>query len=285
METNPLTEVNAQVVTCRDALVTSFNETFNQLAHLAPKVVGMVVVLVVGYLLARVIDRVIAALAESLKLDTAAERSGLADSMKKVGIGQSVPTIVGKIGFWLTMCVFISAAFNVLGLEAMTTAMNKVVSYIPNLLVATVVIVVGMLAATFVRGIVATSADRVGISYAEQLANACYYVLGLMTFLAAFDQVGFQFGLIKEMVLIAFAALALGFGLAFGLGGREVMAGILAGYYTRQRLQAGDKVTIGHLEGTVREVGPVATTIETAEDGLINRHTVPNVKMLNEAIR
>ena len=63
------------------------------------------------------------------------------------------------------------------------------------------------------------------------------------------------------------------------------MAGILAGYYVRQRLQAGDHVTVGHLEGTVREVGPVATIIETDEDGLLNRHSVPNSKMLNEAVR
>ena len=61
--------------------------------------------------------------------------------------------------------------------------------------------------------------------------------------------------------------------------------GILAGYYTRQRLQNGDRVTVGGLEGTVRDVGPTATTIETFEDGLVNRHSVPNVKMINEAVR
>ena len=281
METLNFSEVN----NWRDALVASFNQAFSQIVELAPKVVGMVVVLVIGYIVARVLDRIAVAISESLKLDTAAERSGLSQSMRHVGITHSVATIVGKIMFWLTMCVFISASFNILGLTAVTTAMNKVIVHIPNLLVATVVIVVGMLAATFVRGLVATSADRVGISYAEQLANACYYILGLMTFLAAFDQIGFQFGLIKEMVLIAFGALAVGFGLALGLGGREVMAGILAGYYTRQRLQAGDRVWVGHLEGTVREVGPVATTIETHEEGLVSRHSVPNVKMLNEAIR
>ena len=77
----------------------------------------------------------------------------------------------------------------------------------------------------------------------------------------------------------------MGFGLAFGLGGRDVMAGILAGYYLRQRLQAGDQVTVGGMEGTVREVGPVATIVETDEDGLLNRHSVPNTKMLNEAVR
>lgn len=70
-----------------------------------------------------------------------------------------------------------------------------------------------------------------------------------------------------------------------GLGGKEVMGGILAGYYTRQRLHAGDHVHVCGMEGTVREVGPVATVIETDEDGLLNRHSVPNTKMLAEAVR
>ena len=123
--------------------------------------------------------------------------------------------------------------------------MQEIVHYIPNLLVATVVIVVGLLVATFLRGVVATSADRVGLSYAEHLANGCYYVFALLTFIAAFNQLGVQFALLENLILIAFGAVAVGFGLAFGLGGRDVMAGILAGYYIRQRLHAGDHVTVG----------------------------------------
>ena len=109
---------------------------------------------------------------------------------------------------------------------------------------------------------VTTSADRLGISYAEHLANGCYYVLAVLTFIAAFDQLNIQFALLEKLILMAFGALAVGFGLALGLGGRDVMAGILAGYYVRQRLQSGDHVSIGHMEGTVREVGPVATIIQ-----------------------
>ena len=163
--------------------------------------------------------------------------------------------------------------------------MQEIVHYIPKLLVATVVVVVGLLVATFLRGVVATSADRVGLSYAHHLANGCYYVFALLTFIAAFHQLGIEFALLEQLILIAFGAVAVGFGLAFGLGGRDVMAGILSGYYVRQRLHAGDHVTLGNMEGTVREVGPVATIIETEEHGLLNRRSVPNTKMLNEAVR
>jgi small-conductance mechanosensitive channel len=245
----------------------------------------MVVVVVVGYIAARFVARLFTALCEKIGLQVAAERSGLAQSMQHIGIKRNGPAIVGLIVFWLLMCVFGMAAFNILGLEKLSSAMGKLVDYIPNLLVATVVVVVGLLIASFLRGLVATSADRLGVSYAEHLANGCYYVLALLTFIAAFNQLKFEFALMDNLIMIAFGGLALGFGLSFGLGGRDVMAGILAGYYLRQRLNAGDHVSISGMEGTVREVGPVATILETDEHGLINRHTVPNTKMLNEAVR
>jgi hypothetical protein len=279
-------ELNMQAVdTWRQLFVDSFVNAFSQIMAWVPKGLAMIVVLIVGYIVAKIIGRATTALSERIGLQTAADRSGLSASMKQVGIERGVNWIVGNIVFWLLMCVFLTAGFNVLGLETVSTAMQKIVNFIPNLLVATVVVVIGLLVATFLRGVVATSADRVGLTYAEHLANGCYYALALMTFLGAFDQLGIQFGMLKEIILIAFAALAVGFALAFGLGGRDVMGGILAGYYTRQRLQPGDRVTVCGLEGTVREVGPVATVLETEEDGLLNRHTVPNTKMLNEAVR
>ena len=269
----------------KTAVVDSFNRMFVQGAQLAPKIVAMVAVVVVGYVLARLIARVFSGLSERLGLQLAAERSGLADSMRNMGIQRSVASLVGTMVFWLLMCVFVMAAFNILGLTTVSEAMSEVVVFIPKLLVATVVIVVGLLLASFLRGVIATSADRLGISYAEYLANGCYYVLGLLTMILAFNQLGIAFHLLDNLILIASAGLALGFGLALGLGGRDVMAGILSGYYLRQRIAAGDHVEVAGLEGTVREVGPVATVIESGEGGLVNRHTVPNIKMLNEAVR
>jgi hypothetical protein len=269
----------------RQALVDSFTQAWGQVIMLAPKLVAMVSVLVIGYVVARWVGGIIAVIAEKIGLQTAAEKSGLARSMHDVGIRRPVPAIVGGLVFWLLMCVFVMAGFNILGLESVTSAMSEVVNYIPRLLVATVVVVIGLLAATFLRGVVATSADRVGLSYAEYLAGGCYWVLSILTFIAAFNQLGIQFALLEKLILIGSAGLAAGFALSFGLGGRDVMAGILAGYYVRQRLQSGDTVSVAGLQGTVREVGPVATIIETREGGLVSRHSVPNSKMLLEAVR
>ena len=278
-------KVTEAFTTSWEAVRASFENAWQQTIAVAPQVVAMLVVIVVGYVIARFIGKWATKLSEKLGLQNAADQSGLADSMHRMGIQRNVPGIIGTIIFWLLMLVFLMAGFNILGLPAVSDAMQGIVNYIPNLLVATVLIVVGLLVASFLRGVVATSADRVGLSYAEYLANGCYYVFALLTFIAAFNQLGVQFALLEQLILIAFGAVAVGFALSFGLGGRDVMAGILAGYYVRQRLHSGDRVTVGQLEGTVREVGPVATIIETDEDGLLNRRSVPNTKMLNEAVR
>ncbi len=285
MATTPVQPDLSIVDTTKNALSSSFNEAATQVFSLAPRVIAMVAVLVIGYVIAKLVARVIVLLSEKLGLQIAAERSGLADSMAHTNIGRNVPAIIGTIVFWLMMCVFIMAAFTILGLDPVSQAMSKVVDYIPHLLAAAVVVVIGLLAASFLRGVVATSADRVGLPFAEPLANGCYYALVILTMIAVCRQLEISLGLVEHLILIAAGGLAVGFGLAFGLGGRDVMAGILAGYYIRQRLHSGDHVSVGTMEGTVREVGPVATVIETDEDGLLNRHSIPNTKMLNEAVR
>lgn len=272
--------------TTKNALVESFTNAYEKVVAMAPNVLAMIVVLVVGYFLSRFIARLVTAVSEKLGLEIAAERSGLSSSMKQVGIQRSVSSIVGVLAFWMLMCLFIMAALSILNLTALSSALEQiVVTYIPKLLIATLMVVMGLLLASFIRGVVATSADRAGLTYAESLANGCYYALVVMTFMAALGQFEIKVELLNNLILIGCGGLALGFGLAFGIGGREVVGGILSGYYLRQRLHAGDHVTVAGLEGTVRDVGPVATIIETEENGLLNRHSIPNTKMLNEAVR
>jgi hypothetical protein len=269
----------------KEAVTVSFQNAWDKIVAYTPNVLAVIFVLVAGYFVAKLVSRAVTMLCERAGLQRAAERSGLWESMSHMNIRRNIPAIVGTIVFWGLMLVFLMASFSILNIPQVSEAIGKVVNYIPNLLVATVVVVVGLLVASFFRGVIATSADRVGISYAETLANGCYYVLALTVFMAAFNQLDLKFDLLNYAILIVLGGLSLGVGLALGLGGRDVMAGILAGYYVRQRLQAGDRVTVGHLEGTVRDVGPTATIIETEEEGLLNRHSVPNYKMLNEAVR
>jgi small-conductance mechanosensitive channel len=267
------------------ALKQSVEAAWYQTAAFAPKLLAALILLVIGYFVAKFVARAVVNLCERVGLQRAAERGELAQSMRQVGIQRSVPQIIGSIAFWGLLFVFFMACFGVLGLKAFDAPMQQVVNYIPKVFVATFLVVIGLLVATLLRGFVATSADRAGLTYAQQLADASYYVLAAFTFWTALTHLDVPMGLLTNVILIAAGGLGVAFALAFGLGGRDVVGGILAGYYLRQRMQSGDHVKIGDMEGTVREVGPVSTIVETMEDGLMHRHSIPNTKMLNEAIR
>jgi small-conductance mechanosensitive channel len=267
------------------ALTTTFDGLYDQTMNWVPNAIVAVLVLLVGYVIARLVAKLVTTLGEKLNLQYAAERGGLVESLKQIGIKRSVPAIFGTVVFWALIVLFVMSAANAVGFTEISKAMDAVFGYMPNVLGALVIVVVGLLAASFLRGVVAASADRVGVSHASGLANAAYYAVVLVTLLAAFQKISIQFELLNQAILIVLGGMALAFGLAVGLGGRDVVGGILAGYYLRQRLQAGDFVSVGTLEGRVRDVGPVATIVETEEGGLMNRRSVPNTKMLHEAVR
>lgn len=269
----------------QEALTSTFGQLYDQMMAWVPNAIVAVIVLLVGYFVARLAAKLVTTLGEKLNLQYAAERGGLVESLKQIGIKRSVPAIFGTVVFWTLIVLFMMSAASALQFEEVSKAMSAVFVYMPNVLGALVILVVGLLAASFLRGVVAASADRVGVSYARGLANITYYAVVLVTLLAAFERISLQFALLNQAILIVLGGMALAFGLAVGLGGRDVVGGILAGYYLRQRLQAGDFVSVGTLEGRVREVGPVATIVETDEDGLMNRRSVPNTKMLHEAVR
>ena len=106
----------------------TFTEVFQPMIQMAPNALAAVLILGVGYVIARVLSRLATVMCEKIGLQTAAERSGLADSMKHAGVGRSMPAIIGLIVFWLLMCVWIMAAFKVLGLVAVSDAMQGVVA-------------------------------------------------------------------------------------------------------------------------------------------------------------
>ena len=246
----------------------------------------MLVVLVVGYIIARLVARVLTALSEKLGLQIAAERSGLAESMQHMGIKRNVPAIVGTIVFWLLMCVFVMAAFSILGLaEAVGRHGHRWRTTFPSCWWPRCWWSSACWWPASCGAWWPPAPTALGICYAEHLANACYYALAVLTFIAAFDQLGIHFELLDNLILIAFGGLALGFGLSFGLGGREVMAGILAGYYLRQRLKPATTSKWPAWRAPSARSAPWPPSSKPTRAGLINRHTVPNTKMLNEAVR
>jgi hypothetical protein len=203
-----------------------------QLGSVLPSLLFATVILIAGYFLARLVERWTDALLLRLNFNKVAEAGGLSEAMGRTGTRLDPIHAIGKLLFWLVMLVVILLASSALGLESINTMFGTMLSYIPTLVAAIVIVILGMIVGEFVRAIVLASAGGVeGVPVLAKIAKAAVVII------AVFMAVQ-QLGIAEEIVTAAFTlilgAIALASGLAFGLGNRQ-----LAGEITRRWYEEG----------------------------------------------
>ncbi len=203
-----------------------------QLWAILPSLLGAALILLAGYFLARLVERWTDSLLGRLNFNKMAEAGGLSEAMGRTGTRLDPIHAVGKLLFWLVMLVVILLASSALGLESINTMFGTMLSYIPTLIAAIVIVILGMIVGEFVRALVLASAGGVeGVPVLAKVAKAS--VVTIAVFMAVQ-----QLGIAEEIVTAAFTltlgAIALATGLAFGLGNRH-----LAGEITRRWYEEG----------------------------------------------
>jgi mechanosensitive ion channel-like protein len=204
----------------------------SQLWAILPSLFFAAAILLAGYFVARLIERWTDSLLLRLNFNKMAEAGGLSEAMGRTGTRLDPIHAVGKLLFWLVMLVVILLASSALGLESINTMFGTMLSYIPTLIAAIVIVILGMIVGEFVRALVLASAGGVeGVPVLAKLAKAA--VVTIAVFMAVQ-----QLGIAEEIVTAAFTlilgAIGLATGLAFGLGNRD-----LAGQITRRWYEEG----------------------------------------------
>jgi uncharacterized membrane protein YbaN (DUF454 family) len=206
-----------------------------QLALVLPSLLAAVAILLAGYFLARTLERWTDALLRKLNFNKMAERGGLSEAMGRTGTRLDPIHAVGKLLFWLVMLVVILLTSTALGLESINEMFGTMLSYIPTLIAAIVIVILGMIVGEFVRGIVLAGAGGV-----EGVPTVARFAKGAVVLIAVFMAVQ-TLGVAEEIVTATFTlllgALALGVGLAFGIGNRDLAGEITRRWYERGKLR------------------------------------------------
>jgi len=207
----------------------------SQLWSILPSLFGAVLILLAGYFFARLVERWTDSLLGRLNFNKVAEAGGLSEAMGRTGTRLDPIHAVGKLLFWLVMLVVILLASSALGLESINTMFGTMLSYIPTLIAAIVIVILGMIVGEFVRALVLASAGGVeGVPVLAKVAKAA--VVTIAVFMAVQ-----QLGIAEEIVTAAFTltlgAIALATGLAFGLGNRHLAGEITRRWYEEGRLK------------------------------------------------
>ena len=209
--------------------------SFAQLASLLPALLGALVILFAGYLLARLVQRGTERVLRRIHLNQLLERGGVLQVVERSGTHPNPTRVVANLLFWLIMFAVILVAADALGLESLTDVFSELVSYIPSVIAAVVIIIVGILLGEFVGGLILASAGALhGGPTLARVGRAGVIVIAVFMALL-------QLGVAPEIVTTAFAilfgAVAFALAIAFGLGNRDLAGEVTREWYDRYRAQ------------------------------------------------
>ena len=219
-----------------EAILVSVTAALVALLSFLPALIGAIILLAIGWFLSSLIARVITTLLRRVGFDTVAQRTGVTGFITMTGARDaSASMILGELVKWLIRLIFIEMAAEALHISAVTTLINRVVLFIPNLIIALVVLMIGVMIANFVAGIARGGAAEMGFKSPNLLGGLARYAIIAFAVIVALNQVGIAATLVNTLFMALVGAIALAIGLAFGLGGREVAGQMWQQWYSTGR--------------------------------------------------
>ena len=249
------------------------------LGEALPGIVGAVVLLVAGLLLAMLAGRLVRRALVALGLDGLAERFGVHDVISRLGFERSLSRLIGVAVRVALSVVVLVAALSLLGLGALGQSLNELVLFLPKAFVAIVLLLAGVVVADFVRRWVDRVADQMDVGAPlGVVAQAAIIALFALTALA---QLGIPTQILTALLALVLVAASLTFALAFGLGGRDVARQLSAGRYVSGSFAVGQRISVAAISGEIVAFDSAAVLLRT-DDGRTLR--VPNHLVLESVV-
>lgn len=208
--------------------VESLRSLWGTVLGFIPNLIGAIVVFVVGLVVAAVLERLAERIVYFLKLDVLLRRAGVEPYFEQANIKLNIGHFIGKVVYWFIAIVFLIAASDILRFAAFSYFLrDTLIPFIPNVLVAVLIVLASLVAANFLRRLVVASVNGARMHHAKGLGTLTWWVVFVFGFLSALLQVGVAVGIINTLITGIIAMLAIAGGLAFGLGGKERAARFL----------------------------------------------------------
>ena len=209
------------IQTWTDVVVNSFATLWVGFMEYIPRLIGALVVLIIGLIVAAGLDALVEKVFAVIKFDTFLEKLGLKPIFERAGIKLRGSYFLGKLVYWFVVIAFLLAVSDSLGLYALSGFLASVLNYLPNVIAAVLILLAAFVVGHFLRNIVTASVLSAKLHAAHFLGTLVWWVVVVFGFLAALSQLNIAAAMVQTLVTGFIAMLALAGGLAFGLGGKD----------------------------------------------------------------
>ena len=205
----------------------SSQQLLNEIAITIPQILGAVLILLIGWLIARVVKKLFIKLLLLVRFNFLTEKSGIEKFLKEGGVKLNASEILGTLIYWIIMLIVIMATLNSLNLASASLLFNEILLYIPNIIVAIVILIIGIYLARMVSQILLTSLKNMKDKTATFISQLAFYAIIVLTVFVTISQLNIASEIVSSAFQLLFGGLCLALGLAFGLGGKDKAAEII----------------------------------------------------------
>ncbi len=215
------------IQTWTEVVTASLQSLWTGFMDFLPIFLGAIIVFIIGWIIAVLLGKLTTQIVRSLRIDQILEKIGFRKSLEKANLKLDSGNFFGELVRWFFIIVFLMASTDILGLSEVTIFLKTVLLYIPQLVVAVIILLIAVLVSNFLQKLVKASVEAAGLKSANFLGAVTKWSILVFAFLAALLQLGIVPSLIQTLFTGFVAALTLGIGLSFGLGGKESAAEFL----------------------------------------------------------
>jgi len=245
-----------------DAVASSSAAIMDAVVTYLPSILGAVLLLLAGWILARLLRAV--TVRSVLLLDTLLSRVTKTAGVERLRMARS-STVLGAVVFWVVLLFFVTAATHVLGLQSFTQWLARLLDYLPTLAAGLLIVIVGYVFSRFLADLVQATATRLAPPQRNALARVAQGMVLVTAILVGADQIGIQVTFIAILVGAIVAAAVGGVTIAVSLGARDYVSNLIGAHYMRQAFDVGQRVRVGGHEGRILEITVTSVVLETDE--------------------
>ena len=209
------------------AIFTALTNALNLLLEFIPKLIGFLVILLVGWIVATLVSKGVTYLLRKVGFDRLSERIGLTRLEQRMGVRMDTAGILGTIVYWFLFLIFLVPAADALGVPAVSNILNELIAYIPNVFVAILVLFLGALGGTFVASLVRGATASANMGNPNLYATIARWAVIGFAAIVALEQLKIAPSIMNILFTAIVGGSALAFGLAFGLGGQDTARRLL----------------------------------------------------------
>ena len=241
-------------------------DTFGEIVTLLPSLLGALLVLLIGWIIAKTVTKILERILEAIKIDVLAERINSIDLIEKSAIQIKPSRIIPKFFYYVIMLIVVALSADLMALDMITMQVNSLIEFLPDLVKAIGMLLLGLVAANMIKGIIATSFRSMGMSTGGMIGNFIFYFLFISVVLMALKQINIETKFITDNLTIIIGGVMAAFAIGYGYASRGVMANFLSSLYSKPKFRVGEVIKVKDTKGTIIGMDNTSISLRTAEN-------------------